>query len=301
MRGVDFPVLAVPDKGMPVLMQPGMDYRFPGASTIREFPARELPIAQAGGVLSGNLPAIDYMGAGYGESDEHDLLAKHLSTLSESQQEEFIYKYDRLPANHKELAINAMRSKYMDKLPKQFGQTGLPMPDFFKEGFVHTGTQVNFPTGKNTIDIKKNPQFQATSGSKAPATVGAAPAKKRLPAESSKGAPKSVPIMPATTQTTSYAPTMAQPVMVQKRVVRPSVSGVHDSTRLVSALTGYDLPGVNDGLDNSKTYVAVRSREIQAPPSWSLPQLPSDATRVEPQLIRPTAITKAMRLTTIRK
>jgi hypothetical protein len=53
MEGVDYPVWAVPDVGEPVLMQPGQNYTFPGASYVDEYPMLEqegqLPIAKKGG------------------------------------------------------------------------------------------------------------------------------------------------------------------------------------------------------------------------------------------------------------
>ena len=52
MKGVDSPVWAVPDVGEPVLMQPGQEYTFPGASYVDEYPmleqGGELPKAQTG-------------------------------------------------------------------------------------------------------------------------------------------------------------------------------------------------------------------------------------------------------------
>lgn len=38
MQGVDYPVWAVPSTGQPVMMQPGGNYNFPGASYVDEFP-----------------------------------------------------------------------------------------------------------------------------------------------------------------------------------------------------------------------------------------------------------------------
>jgi hypothetical protein len=38
MQGVNYPVYGVPDKGQPVLMQPGANYDFPGANYVDEYP-----------------------------------------------------------------------------------------------------------------------------------------------------------------------------------------------------------------------------------------------------------------------
>lgn len=38
MQGVDFPVMAVPDNGQPIVMQPGEDYYFQGANYVDEYP-----------------------------------------------------------------------------------------------------------------------------------------------------------------------------------------------------------------------------------------------------------------------
>ena len=60
MEGVDYPVWAVPDVGEPVLMQPGQNYTFPGASYVDEYPmleqGGELPKAQIG--INGTLEPI---------------------------------------------------------------------------------------------------------------------------------------------------------------------------------------------------------------------------------------------------
>ena len=53
MEGIDYSVWAVPDVGEPVLMQPGQEYTFPGASYVDEYPMLEqggqLPTAKEGG------------------------------------------------------------------------------------------------------------------------------------------------------------------------------------------------------------------------------------------------------------
>ena len=41
MEGIDYSVWAVPDVGEPVLMQPGQEYTFPGASYVDEYPMAE--------------------------------------------------------------------------------------------------------------------------------------------------------------------------------------------------------------------------------------------------------------------
>ena len=46
MEGVNYPVLGVPDRGEPIMMQPGAHYDFPGANYVDEYPQMK-----AGGAL----------------------------------------------------------------------------------------------------------------------------------------------------------------------------------------------------------------------------------------------------------
>lgn len=40
MKGVDFKVLGIPNKGSAIVMEPGKDYDFPGADYVKEIPLR---------------------------------------------------------------------------------------------------------------------------------------------------------------------------------------------------------------------------------------------------------------------
>ena len=40
MKGVDFKVLGIPNKGNAIVMEPGKDYNFPGADYVKEIPIK---------------------------------------------------------------------------------------------------------------------------------------------------------------------------------------------------------------------------------------------------------------------
>ena len=40
MKGVDFKVLGIPNKGLAIVMEPGKDYDFPGADYVKEIPLK---------------------------------------------------------------------------------------------------------------------------------------------------------------------------------------------------------------------------------------------------------------------
>ena len=66
MKGVNYPVLAVTDNGQKKMMQPGKDYKFPGAKYVDEFPQ-----AKKGGSLNSKkyTRSLDGIGSLFRESD----------------------------------------------------------------------------------------------------------------------------------------------------------------------------------------------------------------------------------------
>jgi len=81
MKGVDYPVWAVPDVGEPVLMQPGQEYTFPGASYVDEYPmlkqGGQLPNAQDGKSIDAMLQtASEYEPTIAGHNENKDFLLK---------------------------------------------------------------------------------------------------------------------------------------------------------------------------------------------------------------------------------